>query len=98
MSTTRGQHGTRGMYVMGCRCELCRSANADDQWARKRLREWENNIVGKDGRIRGVSLFESGVDISAKLITESVEKYAKEIKIETLIQYRRLERKGKKCA
>ena len=86
------------MYVMGCRCELCRSANADDQWARKRLKEWENPLVRKDGTVRGISLFESNIDVSEHIIQAAIEKYAKEIKIETLIQFRRLERKGKKCA
>ena len=32
--TTR-QHGTRSMYVGGCRCEPCRAANAADKRTRR---------------------------------------------------------------
>ena len=76
MSTTRGQHGTRGMYVMGCRCELCKSAIADDQWARERLKEWTDALVWRDVKVRGICLFESWIDISERIIRAAVEKYA----------------------
>lgn len=33
-SETRSKHGTRGRYVMGCRCDECRAANAADRRAR----------------------------------------------------------------
>ena len=32
---TNRQHGTRSMYVGGCRCEPCRAANAADKKARR---------------------------------------------------------------
>lgn len=32
---TRVRHGTRSKYVMGCRCDECRKANAADRRARR---------------------------------------------------------------
>ena len=94
MSYTRGMHGTRGRYVMGCRCQLCTKANSDDTWARKKLAEWEDGVVDR-GEIRSVVLLDSDIVVTKAAICAAIAMYSNEIKLAAIIMSR--PQKGKKA-
>lgn len=87
MSTTRGDHGTRGRYVMGCRCPLCTKANSDDTWARKKLVEWEDGLLDR-GEIKSIVLMDSDIVVTKAAICDAIALYTNEIKLAALIMSR----------
>lgn len=81
--TKQKKHGTRGAYVMGCRCRACVDANNARAWAYRYAAGWRNPILTPLGRIVSAKT-EDGVYVPREVIALAVEKCAPAIRLAAL--------------